>query len=125
MDSQVRIDKFLWSIRVYKTRSQATEACKKKHVLVNDHVIKPSGNVKKDDIIEVKKPPIIRTFTVLETLSNRVSAKLVSQYATETTPKEEYDKLRILNETTIYRERGEGRPTKKDRRLLEKLNPYK
>lgn len=122
--TSIRIDKFLWSVRLYKTRTIATEACKSKHVLLNDMPVKPSSTVKTGDTLEIKSPPIIRTFKVIALLRNRVSAKLVADYITETTPQVEFDKLRIAKETTTFRDKGTGRPTKKDRRDIDKFNPY-
>ncbi len=120
----MRIDKYLWAVRLYKTRTQATEACKSKHVLLNDLSVKPSSNVKCGDKLEIKVPPIIRTFEITQLLKNRVGAKLVADYLKETTPEIEFEKLRIARETSSFREKGSGRPTKKDRRDIEKYNPY-
>lgn len=121
----LRIDKYLWFVRIYKTRSIATDACNKKQVLVNDIAVKPSSTVKPGDKIEIKNPPIIRSFEVKDLLKGRVGAKLVADYLIETTPEEEFDKLRLARETTLIRDKGAGRPTKKDRRDLDKINPYK
>jgi ribosome-associated heat shock protein Hsp15 len=125
MENNTRIDKFLWCVRLFKTRSKATIACKKKRVLVNDQDVKPSAKISKGDRIEIKRPPIIRSFVVKETLDSRVGAKLVDNYIEETTPEEEYQKLKKARETTIIRTKGKGRPTKKERRQIDKLNPYK
>ena len=122
--SAIRIDKFLWSVRLYKTRTLATEACKSKHILLNDIPVKASSTVKCGDKIEIKVPPIIRSFEVIQLLKNRVSAKLVPDFIKETTPEAEFDKLRNARESTTFREKGSGRPTKKDRRQIDKLNPY-
>lgn len=121
----VRVDKFLWCVRLYKTRSMATEACQSKHIIVNDLLVKPSAKISVGDKIEMKVPPIIRSFEVKALLGNRVGAKLVSDFLTETTPETEFEKLRLARETASFRERGTGRPTKKDRRQIDKLNPYK
>jgi ribosome-associated heat shock protein Hsp15 len=125
MDTNVRIDKYLWSVRLFKTRSKATEACKKKQVLLNDQPVKPSTSINEGDTFEIKRPPIIRTYRVKQLLDSRVSAKLVPEYLTETTPDAEFDKLQKARETNIIRPKGKGRPTKKERRQLDKLNPYK
>ncbi len=120
-----RIDKFLWSVRLYKTRTIATEACRGKHILLNNQAVKASANVRIGDKIEIKVPPIIRTFEVKSLLSNRVSAKLVPEYINETTPEEAFEELRLVRKTGSTREKGSGRPTKKERRQIDKFNPYK
>ncbi|MEA3449103.1 MAG: S4 domain-containing protein [Bacteroidota bacterium] len=125
MAKETRIDKFLWCVRLFKTRSKATTACKKKHILVNDQDVKPSTKISTGDKIEIKRPPIIRSFYVIETLNSRVGAKLVEDYIKETTPEEEFQKLKKARETGIIRAKGKGRPTKKERRQIDKVNPYK
>jgi ribosome-associated heat shock protein Hsp15 len=120
-----RIDKFLWSVRLYKTRTIATEACRSKHVLLNSQAVKASANVRVGDKIEIKVPPIIRSFEVKALLSNRVSAKLVPDFITETTPQEAFEELKLVRKTGTSREKGSGRPTKKERRQIDKYNPYK
>lgn len=123
---QCRIDKWLWSTRIFKTRSQATDACKKGNVKVNDQEVKPSRNVAIDDIITVNLKVFVKTVKVLDLLEKRVSAKLVDQYIEDLTPQEEYDKPRIMREVNYeYRERGLGRPTKKQRRLIDQLKNKK
>ncbi|MGB1040616.1 MAG: RNA-binding S4 domain-containing protein [Flavobacteriales bacterium] len=115
-----RIDSFLWSVRLFKTRSKATEACKKNRVHLNGAEVKPSKEVKKGDNILIRKSGIKFEYQVLEILSKRVGAKLVPDYIKETTSMEELEKLKLqqLAQKT-YREKGSGRPTKKDRRDLE------
>ncbi|MFO7790513.1 MAG: S4 domain-containing protein [Bacteroidales bacterium] len=125
METDVRIDKFLWSVRLYKTRSKATQACSKKHVLLNDQPAKPSSKVTEGDQIEIKRPPIIRSFYVKQILTSRVGAKLVDNYIDETTPESEFEKLKKARETSVIRPKGKGRPTKKERREIDKFNPYK
>lgn len=118
----VRIDKFLWAARIYKTRSQASEECRKGRVLINDIAVKPSRIINKGEIIVLKKPPVTYTFRVIEPVENRVSAKLVSNLIDDLTPEEEKLKLEMRNVAgTIYREKGSGRPTKKERRLIDRL----
>jgi len=124
MESE-RIDKFLWSVRLYKTRTLATEACRNKHVLLNNQAVKASANVRIGDKIEIKVPPIIRSFEVKALLRNRVSAKLVSDYINETTPQESFEELKLVRKSGSKREKGSGRPTKKERRQIDKFNPYK
>lgn len=121
-NTDVRIDKFLWAVRIFKNRTLATEACKKGRIEVFGMTAKPSRIVKIDDIITLKTPPIVRSFKVLGILEKRQSAKIVMDYILETTPEEEFLKLKLTKEDMfISRERGLGRPTKKDRRLLGKL----
>ena len=118
----VRIDKFLWSVRIYKTRSIATEACKKGRIIINNISVKPSRSVFKDEIITVRKLPLIYTYRIIQPVENRVSAKLVSNYIEDLTPEEEKKKLDIRHSgMTGYSEKGSGRPTKKERRNLDRL----
>lgn len=117
-----RLDKFLWSIRVFKTRSEATEACKSGKVKVNDIEAKPSRDIKEGDIVDVRKGCVHFTYKVLIPVGNRQGAKNVATYAEDLTTEEEKLKLTAPNETIfMFRKRGEGRPTKKDRRMLDKL----
>lgn len=119
---EVRLDKYLWAIRVYKTRTDATDACKGGKVRVNGLDVKPSREVKAGDVITARKGAVLYTFKVKELLSSRVGAALVPQYAENLTPQEELDKLRAPVETFfLKRDRGAGRPTKKDRRQMESL----
>ncbi|MCI7515084.1 MAG: RNA-binding S4 domain-containing protein [Bacteroidales bacterium] len=119
---EVRLDKYLWAIRVYKTRTDATDACKGGKVRVNGLDVKPSREVKVGDVITARKGAVLYTFKVKELLSSRVGAALVPQYAENLTPQEELDKLRAPVETFfLKRDRGAGRPTKKDRRQMESL----
>jgi ribosome-associated heat shock protein Hsp15 len=118
----IRIDKFLWSVRLYKTRSIASEECRKGRILINNIQVKPSRVVLKNEILIVKKLPVIFTFRVIEPIENRVSAKLVEQFIEDLTNDEEKAKLNIKQVGGIvYRDKGTGRPTKKERRLIDKL----
>ncbi len=120
--STVRIDKWLWAVRIYKTRSDAAEACRINKVLINDSYTKPSREVKPGDIVSVKKLPVIYSYRVLEIVSSRQPAKNVPLYAENITPQSELDKLLIPKETIfIQRPRGMGRPTKKERREIDSL----
>lgn len=123
MAEDVRIDKWLWAVRVFKTRSMATDACRSGKVKIDGQVVKPSRDVKTGEtIIIVINPHFTRTMKVIEKLSNRVAAKLVPQYAEDLTPPEEYEKLKRQNEHAfVVRDRGIGRPTKKERRIIDKL----
>ncbi len=116
----MRLDKFLWSVRYYKTRSLATDACKKNRIKVNGAVAKASREIIASDTLEVKKDQINLSFKVIQVPKNRIGAKLLTLHIVDTTPKEEYEvlELRKLSQD-YYREKGEGRPTKKDRRDLE------
>ena len=116
----MRVDKFLWSVRYYKTRAIATDALKKNRVKINGAVVKASKEVIPGDHVEVKKDQINLSFKVIQVPKSRIGAKLLSLHIVDTTPKEEYEvlELRKLSQD-YYREKGEGRPTKKDRRELD------
>jgi ribosome-associated heat shock protein Hsp15 len=114
-----RIDKWLWSVRAFKTRSQATEACRSGKVKVDDQGIKPSREVKTGMLISIQTGPIKRQLKVIELLHTRVGAKLVPQYMQDLTPEEEYQKLALIRSGNDTRPRGSGRPTKKDRREMD------
>jgi ribosome-associated heat shock protein Hsp15 len=116
----MRIDKFLWCVRYYKTRSIATEACKKSHVKVNGAIVKPSKEVYATDKIELRKDQIHYQLIVNDIPPNRVSAKLVDLYRTDITPKEAFEAKELLKYSKdYYRKKGTGRPTKKDRRDID------
>jgi ribosome-associated heat shock protein Hsp15 len=121
-NKSVRIDKFLWSVRIYKTRSIASEECKRGKILINNIQVKPSRVVVKNEIVIVKKPPVSFTYRIIEPVENRVSAKLVEQFVEDLTSGEEKAKLIIRQPAAAgYRNRGAGRPTKKERRLIDRL----
>ena len=122
MAEETRIDKYLWAIRVYKTRSDATDACKGGKVRLNGNDVKPSKPVKPGAVICARKGAVQYTYNVLSLTDKRVGAKLVPDYAENITPQEELDKLRHPVETFfLKRDPGTGRPTKKDRRQMESL----
>jgi ribosome-associated heat shock protein Hsp15 len=122
MNTSVRIDKWLWSVRVYKTRNQAADACRAGKVKMDGIAVKPSRDVKPGDVIEISMAPIKKTLEVIEPIKNRVGAKLVPEFANDLTPQSEYDKLKLINEMNFeHRDRGTGRPTKKQRRLIDYL----
>ncbi|MBN1926894.1 MAG: RNA-binding S4 domain-containing protein [Prolixibacteraceae bacterium] len=125
MTSGVRIDKWLWAVRIYKTRSIATDACRKGHVVVSDVEVKPSREVRIGDIIEVKKNPVVYHFRVVGLTENRVGAKLVPGYLEDVTPAEN---LKILEMKKYMqwsdRDKGTGRPTKKERRDIDDFLDY-
>lgn len=116
----MRIDKYLWCVRYYKTRNMATEACKKNHISVNGQVAKSSKEVFPMDKITIRKDQINYQLTVLDIPQNRVGAKLVDIYRKDETPKEAFEHLELLKlSKEHYRTKGQGRPTKKDRRDIE------
>ena len=118
----IRIDKFLWSVRIYKTRIIASDECRKGRIIINDIQVKPSRTVLKDEILTIKKPPVIYSYRIIEPIENRVSAKLVEQFIEDITTVEEKAKLDIRQVGGIvYRDKGTGRPTKKERRLIDKI----
>lgn len=119
---EVRLDKYLWSMRLYKTRSDATEACRTGRVKINDADGKPSKIIKAGDLINLRKGSIHYTYKVLTPIDKRQGAKSVDIYIENLTPQEELDKLNAPIETIfLSRERGTGRPTKKERRLIDKM----
>ena len=117
---EIRIDKWMWATRIFKTRTIALEECKKNRVTVNDIPAKPSRMIKVGDIVKVRKPPITYSFRVLDITSNRVGAKLVPQFLENITPPEQYELLELQKISGfVDRVRGTGRPTKKERRELD------
>ena len=121
--SEVRIDKWLWAMRIFKTRTIATDACKKGRVTVADVdsgvVAKPSRMIKVDDIISVRKPPVTYSFKVKALTENRLGAKLVPEYMENITPQSQYDLLEVVKISGfIDRRKGLGRPTKREGREL-------
>ena len=116
----MRVDKFLWCVRYFKTRSIATTACKKGLVKVNGDVVKPSRDVYPQDKIEVRKNQINFSLTINDLPTSRLGAKLVDIYRTDTTPKEAFESQELLKYSKdYYRKKGTGRPTKKDRRDID------
>ena len=118
----VRIDKWLWAVRIFKTRTVASDACKKGRVMIDNISVKPSRTVRVGDIVQVRKPPITFLFRVLDLSDKRMNAKLVPQFMENVTPPEQYELLE-LNKISgfVDRQRGTGRPTKKERRDLEQF----
>jgi heat shock protein 15 len=120
MNSEARIDKWLWAARVYKTRTLASDACKNGRITINGALAKPSRTVKVGDQVGVKKSPITYTFRVLQAIEKRVGAKLLPEVFENITPPEQYELLEMNRISGfIDRARGTGRPTKKDRRALD------
>ena len=122
MADSIRIDKYIWTIRCFKTRSEATEACKGNKVQIGGQPVKPSREVKVGDIIQVRKGPVQYTYKVLQLAENRMGAQLVPDFAENLTPESVLGRLKAPVETFfVRRERGSGRPTKKERRELDAL----
>lgn len=120
---EVRIDKWLWSVRLFKTRTMAIDACKKGRIMINNMPIKPSRMIKRDEVIQIKKSPIIYSFQVIDLIERRVGAKLVPNYMKDVTPPSEYQILEMSKISGfVDRAKGTGRPTKKDRRNLEQFS---
>lgn len=120
--TEVRIDKWLWAVRLFKTRTIAIEACKKGRITIKGITIKPSRMIKVGDIIEVRRPPITYSFGVLNLAENRMGAKLVPEYMKDVTPASQLEILELSKiNGFIDRARGTGRPTKKERRDLEEF----
>ncbi len=121
--NEVRIDKWMWATRIFKTRTIAVEACKKNRVMVNNIPAKPSRMIKVDDVVQVKKPPITYSFKVLGLIEKRIGAKLVPDFLENVTSPEQYEILELQKISGfIDRAKGTGRPTKKDRRNLDEFN---
>ncbi len=121
----MRVDKFLFCVRLFKTRSMAADACGKGRILVNGTAVKPAREVKPGDEVSVKANPIFRKYKILNLLKGRVGAAKVPEYITETTSQDELFKLKMMNEVARLsfgvRDRGTGRPTKKDRREIDRF----
>ena len=123
---KVRIDKWLWAVRIFKTRTIAADACRKGRVLVSGIEVKPSRFIEEGVVIQVKKTPIVRSYRVVSLAEKRVSAKVAVGLVDDITPESELEKLEMykkdpFNFITMKRERGSGRPTKKERRDLDRL----
>lgn len=120
-DHPGRIDKFLWTVRIYKTRSLATEECRKGRVIIGGFPVKPSRTIKPGEIILVRKAPVNYTYQVVALPGGRLPAKKVPEFIKDLTPASETDKLKFNDSFFVKRDRGTGRPTKKERRVIDKL----
>lgn len=122
MTEEIRIDKWLWTVRIFKTRSIAADVCKKGRVTIGDRTAKPAMMVRVGDVVKVRKPPITFSFRVLGITKGRVGPKLVENFMKNITPPEEY-RILELQRLSGYegRAKGTGRPTKKDRRDLDQF----
>lgn len=117
---EVRIDKWMWAVRLFKTRSMAADACKKGKVMMQGSNAKPSRMVKVGDVIQIKRPPVVYSFKVLALSENRMGAKLVPDFMENVTPQEQLELLELARYSGAgVRDRGTGRPTKKERRDLD------
>ena len=120
MSDEARIDKWLWASRIFKTRTIAADACKNGRIMVNDVLVKPSRMVKVGDKISVRKPPVTYTFRILKTIEQRVGAKLLPEIYENITTPDQYELLEMNRISGfVKRQRGTGRPTKKDRRAMD------
>lgn len=120
MKTEVRIDKWLWAVRLFKTRALAAEACKKGKVLIKGIEAKPSRNVKVGDVVCVKRNPVLFSFELLRLAENRMGAKLVPEFIRNVTTQDQlelYELAKVAAQNN--RDRGTGRPTKKERRDIE------
>ena len=116
--SEARIDKWMWAVRIFKTRTIAAEACKKSRISINGALAKAARTVKPGDIIQVRKPPVTYSFKVLQAIEKRVGAKLVAEMMENVTTPDQYELLEMSRVSGfVDRAKGAGRPTKKDRRL--------
>lgn len=120
--TKIRIDKWLWAVRLFKSRSIAAEACRKGQVMIGGNSLKSSKEISVGDEIQIKRPPITRTYLVKALSGKRMSAKLTVDFVEDITPQDQFD---LLNAVKVYgfeqRDKGVGRPTKKDRRDIQKL----
>lgn len=119
---EVRIDKWMWATRIFKTRTVASDACRMNRVTINGVNVKPSRMIKVGDVVQVRKPPVTYSFKVLALTESRMGAKLVPGYMENVTPPDQYEILE-MNKISgfVNRAKGLGRPTKKDRRELEQF----
>lgn len=120
--AEARIDKWLWASRIFKTRSIASEACKKGRISINGMQVKPARMIKPGEVIQVKKPPVTYSFKVLQAIEKRIGAKLVPEVLENVTTPDQYELLEMSKISGfVDRARGTGRPTKKDRRSMDEF----
>jgi len=121
-EKSVRIDKFLWAVRIFKTRSLASNACRMGRIMVNELAVKPSRDIEGGEVITVKKPPVTFKYKVIALTENRVSARLVNGFLEDITPDSEKIKGEINRAGSAgFRKKGTGRPTKKERRVIDRM----
>ena len=119
-DGEARIDKWLWAARIFKTRTIAADACKNGRLTLKGERVNPSRNIKVGDVIDVRKPPLTYTFRVKRAIENRVGAKLVPEIMENITSPDQYELLEMTRISGfVNRAKGTGRPTKKDRRMID------
>ena len=119
---KARIDRWLWAVRLFRTRALATEACRGGKIRVREDKVKPSYSIKAGETVTIQSGPITKTIRVLGVIEKRLGAKLVADYLEDLTPPEEYELLRMTTaQKALRRDRGTGRPTKRDRREIERL----
>jgi ribosome-associated heat shock protein Hsp15 len=121
IDKDIRVDKWLWAVRIFKTRSAASTACRTGKVLVNNSPVKPSRIIKINDVVSVRRQSVLFSYKVRGLLGKRMSARLVKDYVDNITPESELDKLKLADTFFIRRDKGAGRPTKKERRTIDKI----
>lgn len=122
MHSDIRVDKWLWTMRLFKTRSLAADACKKGRVFINGVTLKPSHLVHVGDVIQLKRPPVLFSYKILEITENRVGPKLVANYMSQVTTRDQLELLEMIKlDKANARAKGLGRPTKKERRSLDEF----
>lgn len=120
MSQTIRIDKWLWAVRIYKTRSIAIEECKKGRITIEGVEVKPSRDLKIGDVLEIRKPPITYVFKVIQLTDKRMGAKMVPEYLEDHTPQEQFKVFEMQKMMQwSERDRGAGRPTKKERRDID------
>lgn len=122
MSQTIRIDKWLWAVRIYKTRSIAIEECKKGRITIDGIEVKPSRDLKIGDVLQIRKPPITYVFKVIQLTDKRMGAKMVPEYLEDHTPQEQFKVLEMQRMMQwSERDRGTGRPTKKERRDIDEF----
>lgn len=122
-ENPVRIDKFLWAVRLFKTRGLAANACRMGRVMLNNNNVKPSKYAEVNEILVIRKPPVTYTYRIKGITGNRISPKLVFNFLEDLTPEEEKVRLDISRSVNqVYRKKGSGRPTKKERRIIDWWN---
>ncbi len=123
-NTKVRIDKWLWMVRLFKTRTIANDACIAGKVKINNVNCKPSREIKIDDEIQVRIGQLQKTIKVIDYPKNRIPAKSVPEYYLDLTSEEEYERVKLIAQQTEKRDHGLGRPTKRDRRQIEYLKDF-
>lgn len=122
---EIRVDKLLWLVRIFKSRSKATEACNAGKVMINHNLVKPSKTIKPEEVIEINLDKFIKKIRIRKIPNKRISAAILSNFIDDLTTQEKYDKLLTKNKVLFeIRHRGVGRPTKRDRRILDKFKDW-